>query len=122
MNCGLVVVKRVPYPEPNNVTYDGAEHYGAKDSSTSYAYELSGEMIRPEYSRTPMKPNGRCMTRYRNPSEGIALDFSEIRFFNDFQTRNVGRSITRNALYGLASLCGHAKRWRENKKAEEVAK
>ena len=43
----------------------------------------------------------------------------QIRFFNDFQTRNVGRIITRNALYGLASLCGHAKRWRENKKAEK---
>ena len=41
----------------------------------------------------------------------------QIRFFNTFQTRNVGSHITRGALYALTSLCGHAKRWRENKKA-----
>ena len=40
------VVKGVPVPEPNNVTYDGAEHCGVKDSSMSYAYELSGDAVR----------------------------------------------------------------------------
>ncbi|MBP3371881.1 MAG: hypothetical protein J6L88_05075 [Clostridia bacterium] len=47
-------------------------------------YKLTGEMIRPETPHMPMRMNGRDHSRYRNPSEGIALDFAEIRNFNDY--------------------------------------
>ena len=42
----------------------------------------------------------------------------QIRFFNTFQSRNLGRQITRHALNGLVSVVGHAKRNRENNKAK----
>lgn len=43
----------------------------------------------------------------------------QIRFFNDFQTRYVGRQITKQALNGLCSVVGHAARWRKNRKAKK---
>ena len=43
----------------------------------------------------------------------------QIRFFNTFQTRSVGRQVTICALHGLVSLAGKNKRKKENKKAEK---
>lgn len=42
-------------------------------------YELWGEMISPRLDRTQMEVGGRSHPRYRNPSEGRALYFSEIQ-------------------------------------------
>lgn len=47
-------------------------------------YGLSGELISPELSKTQIRRGGRYHPRYRNPSEGIPLDFSEIMAMNSF--------------------------------------
>lgn len=44
-------------------------------------YELWGEMISPRLDRTQIEAGGRSHPRYRNPSEGRALYFSEIQAF-----------------------------------------
>ena len=44
-------------------------------------YALWGEMISPCLDRTQMEAGGRSHPRYRNPSEGRALYFSEIQAF-----------------------------------------
>ncbi len=47
-------------------------------------YELQGELIRPELKKSQICVNGRYQPRYRNPSEGIPLYFSEIRRFGEY--------------------------------------
>ena len=47
-------------------------------------YPLCGEMIQPQNPLTEIISGQRCLPRYRNPDEGIALDFAEIENFNRF--------------------------------------
>lgn len=47
-------------------------------------YEISGEKIQPCLYKSQMHINGRYQPRYRNPGEGTALYFSEIKEFNNY--------------------------------------
>lgn len=47
-------------------------------------YELWGELISPCLNKTQIQINGRSHPRYRNPSEGIPLYFSEIQAFRRY--------------------------------------
>lgn len=47
-------------------------------------YELWGELISPCLGKSQMQINGRSHPRYRNPSEGIPLYFSEIQAFRHY--------------------------------------
>ncbi len=47
-------------------------------------YELWGELISPCLNKTQMQVNGRNHPRYRNPSEGMPLYFSEIQAFRRY--------------------------------------
>ena len=48
------------------------------------SYEIWGELIQPCLNKTQIKTNGRYHPRYRNPSEGISLYFSEIQAFRHY--------------------------------------
>lgn len=74
--------------EPSLILKAGEEF--VSDLNFIGLYALSGELIQPELYRSEVIRNGRHQTRYRNPSEGVPLYFSEIRSFNDYTKHYFG--------------------------------